>query len=257
MAQHEKEFQQIKLAADHFLPEGALIAGGALTSAFTGQQINDVDIYFKTQQDFINAVADAYDSHMWCVAATDRAITFVKRDKVVQLMHFDFFENAEAVFDAFDYTIVMAAYDIDKGEFVFHEDFFKHAAQRFLRFHSGTRYPYGSLMRVLKYQDRGYKIGRSDMLRIGLALQKVEMNSWEDLAKAIGGQYGEKANIESDKPFSIDAALDLFKDAEITVASGGKTFPDNAYELLKSVGIDAPEFEKECSPLGPKEFWEL
>lgn len=257
MAQHDKELQQIKIAAGHFMPEGAFIAGGALTSAFTGQPINDVDIYFKTQQDFINAVANAYDSRMWCVAATDRAITFIDGNSVVQLMHFDFFESAEAIFDAFDYTIVMAAYDIDKKDFVFHEDFFKHAAQRFLRFHNGTRYPYGSLMRVLKYQDRGYKIGRSDMLRIGLALQKVELNSWEDLAKAIGGQYGEKANVESDKPFSIDAALDLFKDAEITVAEGGKTFPDNAYELLKSIGVDAEEFKDEGSPLGPKQFWEL
>lgn len=248
--QHTKELEQIKIAADYFLPKGAMIAGGALTSAFTGQPINDVDIYFKSKEDFINAVANAYDNSMWCVAATDRAITFVQRDKVVQLMHFDFFETAEAVFDAFDYTIVMAAYDIDKKEFVFHEDFFKHAAQRFLRFHSGTRYPYGSLMRVLKYQDRGYKIGRSDMLRIGLALQKVELNSWDDLAKAIGGQYGEQAKIETETEFSIDAALDLYKDAEIMVPTGGKSFPDNAYELLKSVGVDAPELKDEPGPIG-------
>jgi hypothetical protein len=254
--QHKKELDQIKQAASHFMPKGALIAGGALTSAFTGMSINDVDFYFKTKEDFIEAVAQAYDERMWCVAATDRAITFVDRTSIIQLMHFDFFPTAEAVFDAFDYTVVMAAYDIDKEDFVFHEDFFKHAAQRFLRFHSGTRYPYGSLMRVIKYQDRGYKIGKSDLLRIGLACQKVEMNSWEDLAKAIGGQYGEKANIESDKPFSIDAALNLFKDAEVTVAEGGKNFPDNAYELLKSVGIDAEEYANECTPLGPKNFWD-
>lgn len=256
MTQHTKELEQIKSAAAHFLPKGAIIAGGALTSAFTGQPINDVDLYFKSKEDFIEAVAEAYESSLWCVAATDRAITFVSGDDVIQLMHFDFFEDAEAVFDAFDYTIVMAAYDIDKAEFVFHEDFFKHAAQRFLRFHSGTRYPYGSLMRVLKYQDRGYKIGRSDMLRIGLALQKVELNSWEDLAKAIGGQYGEQALIETETEFSIDAAMELFKDAEITVAQKTKTFPDNAYELLQQVGIDAEQFKTDMRPLGPKQFWE-
>jgi hypothetical protein len=255
--QHKKELELIKQAAGGFLPKGAFIAGGALTSAFTSAPINDVDFYFKSEQAFIEAVADAYDSNLWCLAATDRAITFADRDKVIQLMHFDFFESAEAVFDAFDYTVVMAAYDIDKEDFVFHEDFFKHAAQRFLRFHSGTRYPYGSLMRLLKYQDRGYKIGKSDLLRIGLACQRVELNSWDDLAKAIGGQYGEKANIEAkDTPFSIDAALDLFKDAEITVASAAEEMPNNAYDLLKKVGIDYPEWENETRPHGPKGWWD-
>jgi hypothetical protein len=254
--QHYKELQQIKQAAGHFMPEGAFIAGGALTSAFTGTSINDVDFYFKNKEAFISAVAQAYDENLWCVSATDRAVTFVDRTNVIQLMHFDFFESAEAVFDAFDYTVVMAAYDIDKQDFVFHEDFFKHAAQRFLRFHSGTRYPYGSLMRVLKYQDRGYKIGKSDLLRVGLACQKVDLNTWDDLAKAIGGQYGEKAAIETDKEFSIDAALDLFKDAEITVAAAAEEMPDNAYDLLKKVGIDYPEWENATRPEGPRSYWE-
>lgn len=257
MAQHDKELQQIKLAANHFLPKGAMIAGGALTSAFTGQPINDVDFYFKSKEDFIEAVAQAYEESLWCVAATDRAVTFVQHDRVIQLMHFDFFTDAQAVFDAFDYTIVMAAYDIDKEEFVFHEDFFKHAAQRFLRFHSGTRYPYGSLMRVLKYQDRGYKIGKSDLLRIGLAFQKVELNSWDDLAAAIGGQYGEKAKIETEKEFSIDNALDMFKDTEITAPAKAEEMPSNAYDLLVKVGIEHAEFAEETKPLGPKDYWEM
>ena len=254
--QHHKELQQIKRAAASFMPKGSFIAGGAITSAFTGQPINDVDYYFKSKEDFINAVADAYDQGFWCVAATDRAVTFVWRDNVIQLMHFDFFDTAERIFDAFDYTVVMGAYDIDKEDFVFHEDFFKHASQRFLRFHSGTRYPYGSLMRVLKYQDRGYKIGKSDLLRIGLACHRVELNSWDELATAIGGQYGEKAAIETDKEFSIDAALELFKDADITTPEKGEEMPNNAYDLLKKVGIEYPEWENETRPHGPKRWWD-
>lgn len=254
--QHHKELQQIKQAAASFMPKGAFIAGGAITSVFTGQPINDVDYYFKSKEDFINAVADAYDDNFWCVAATDRAVTFVWRDNVIQLMHFDFFDTAEKIFDAFDYTVVMGAYDIDKEDFVFHEDFFKHASQRFLRFHSGTRYPYGSLMRVLKYQDRGYKIGKSDLLRIGLACQRVELNSWDDLAAAIGGQYGEKAAIETDKEFSIDNALELFKDAEITTPKKAEEMPNNTYDLLKKVGIECPEWENETRPHGPKGWWD-
>lgn len=239
MTQHNKELQQIKQAAYHFFPKGAFVAGGALTSAFTGAPINDVDIYFKSQEDFINAVEQAYDEGLWCVSATDRAVTFAHGSSIIQLMHFDFFETPEAIFDAFDFTVAMAAYDIDKEEFVFHQDFLKHASQRFLRFHSGTRYPYGSLLRVLKYQQRGYSIGKGDLLRIGLSLQKVSLNSWDDLAIAVGGQYGEKALLETDAPFSMEAAVDLFKDIEFITSKPCNEMPGNAYDLLQKVGIEA------------------
>lgn len=238
--QHQKELINIKAAAAHFLPKGAFIAGGALTSAFTNQPINDVDIYFKTEADFVEAVQQAYDESMWCVSATDRAVTFAYDGKIIQLMHFDYFADANAIFDAFDYTVSMAAYDIDKAEFVFHEDFMKHAAQRYLKFHSGTRYPYGSLMRVLKYQQRGYTIGKSDLLRIGLSCTKVSLNSWDELASAIGGQYGEKALIDTETPFSIEAAIDLYKNNDdIVVQKPSEDMPGNAYDLLVKIGFTA------------------
>jgi len=237
MTQHKKELNSILVAASHFMPQGAIIAGGALTSAFTGTNINDVDMYFKTKDDFILAVEQAYDEGLWCVAATNRAVTFVQGSSVIQLMHFDFFETAEAIFDAFDFTVCMAAYDLDSKEFIFHTDFFKHASQRFLRFHNGTRYPYGSLMRVLKYQQRGYKIGKSDILRIGLACQRVEMESWDDLACAIGGQYGDIAKIETDTPFSLDAADEMFRDADFTIAEK-EVMPGNFEDLLDKIGVD-------------------
>lgn len=248
MTQHEKELQKIKQAAYHFLPKGSIIAGGAVTSVFTNQPINDVDFYFKTKQDFINAVGQAYEERLWCVAASDRAITFAHNEGIVQLMHFDFFEDANAVFDAFDFTVCMGAYDVDKEEFVFQENFFKHAAQRHLNFHSGTRYPYNSLLRVLKYQDRGYRINREDMLRIGLCLQRVEINSWEDLADAIGGQYGERAKIETDKPYSLEAALEMFNGTEFKTKSKSEEMPGNALACLEKVGVnlsDVSEDDKE------------
>lgn len=236
MIKHTKELAKIKEACAFFEPEGAFIAGGALTSAFTGTTINDVDIYFKSKEAFIAAVDMAYEERLWCVAATDRAVTFIRGNDVIQLMHFDFFQTAEDIFDAFDFTVVMAAFDMDSNEFIFHEDFFKHASQRFLRFHNGTRYPYGSLMRVLKYQQRGYTIGKSDLLRIGLSCSKVEINSWEDLANAIGGQYGDRAKIETDIPFSLEAADEMFRDTEF-VFKASEDMPSNADALLIKIGM--------------------
>lgn len=242
---HAAELRKIMEACHHFTPKGAFIAGGALTSSFTGSEIKDVDLYFKSRAAFIEGVECAYDEGMWCLAATDRAVTFASSDKIIQLMHFDFFETAAAIFDAFDFTVCMAAYDLDAKEFSFHDDFMKHAAQRFLRFHSGTRYPFGSLLRVLKYQQRGYTLGKSDLLRIGLCCHQVPLNSWDDLASAIGGQYGEKVKVNDSQPFSIDAALELFSDGEIMVVDGQEEMPPTAEELLAKIGVvrGAPKLE--------------
>jgi hypothetical protein len=237
-SQHEKEINKILAAGSHFKPKGAFIAGGALTSAFTNQPINDVDYYFKTKEAFMDAVSEAYSEMMWCVAATDRAVTFVYHDHIIQLMLFDFFPEAKDIFNAFDYTICMAAYDLDSKELIFHNDFLKHASQRHLSFHSGTRYPYGSLMRVLKYQSRGYSIRKGDLLRIALCCNKVEINSWDDLAAAIGGQYGEKAKIDTDVPFSMEAAIKLYEESpEITVQGNTEAMPGSAGELLYKLGL--------------------
>lgn len=237
MANHPSELKKILAAGAGFMPPRAFIAGGALTSAFTGRDIKDVDLYFKDLQAFKAAIEMAYDDGLWCVSATDRAVTFVQGKSIIQLMHFDFFPTAEAVFDAFDFTVCMAAYDLDSKEFLFHESFMKHAAQRFLRFHSGTRYPFGSLLRVLKYQERGYSIGKADLLRIALCCHRTKISSWDELAAAIGGQYGEKIQLDASQPFSIEAALEVIQNTDFSVPSTPEEMPGNAEELLAKIGL--------------------
>ena len=233
---NDKELEKLRQASYYFAPANAMIAGGAITSVFTGQPINDVDMYFKSEKAFRDAVEGAYDDGLWCVAATDRAVTFAKDNIIIQMMHFEFFDNARAVFDAFDFTACMAAYDFDAQSFIFHDDFFKHASQRHLSFHSGTRYPFGTLMRVLKYQARGYAIGKGDLIRIALCCHKTELNSWDDLAKALGGQYGRRVELDAEGDFSIDAAVALIEAGDFTVPIDGPSMPGNAEALLELVG---------------------
>ena len=233
--QHQSEFSKLQQAGYYFMPKGSFVAGGALTSVFTGTAIADVDYYFKSREAFEDAIHGAYDENLWCVSASDRAVTFVRDNSILQFMHFDFFDSAQSIFDAFDFTACMAAYDIDAKAFVFHDDFFKHASQRHLSFHSGTRYPFGSLLRVLKYQARGYSIGKGDLLRIALCCHKTALNSWDDLAKAIGGQYGRRVELGANGEFSIDAAIDIINAGDFTVPDKGETMPGNAESLIEFI----------------------
>lgn len=249
--------------------DDAFVAGGAVTSVFTGAKINDVDVYFKSRLAFETGVYQAYEDGLWCVAASKRAVTFADRsNNIAQLMHFDFFPTAEAIFAAFDYTICMGALDLDAcvkshwdgiklvktGEehpesgFIFHPDFLKHNSQRFLKFNAGTRYPLASATRVLKYQQRGYTIGKGDMMKIALAVRGVKIESWDDLKDQIGGAYGDKVVLgNEDTPFTLEAAIAALTvedvESEPWAQPANDNMPGNAEALLRHIaGLNGVEF---------------
>lgn len=244
---YKSEAELLRRANPLYSDKG-FIAGGAITSVFTNTKINDIDIYYTDKASFELAVFRAYEDGLWCVASSKRSVTFSDQGLIVQLMHFDFFPRPADIFDAFDFTINMGAYDLAKKEFVLHDDFLKHNSQRFLRFHPGTRYPLASATRVLKYLQRGYTIGKSDMLKIVLASRKTQIDSWDALADQIGGAYADKVLLRTDgQEFSLDAAI-----AALTVDEEGKDtwiIPDNdnqpgdAEALLRHVtGLKGEEY---------------
>lgn len=204
-----------KLRGACFPIAGAYLAGGAITSVFTNQPINDADVYFKTEHAFQEAVASAYDNNYWCVDVSKRSVTFSDNGRIEQYMHFGFFPTADDIFKAFDFTACMGAYDYDAKELVLHPDFLKHNSQRFLRFNPGTNFPLASATRVLKYQGRGYTIGKGDILKIALACRTAKIDSWSELKDQIGGAYGYKVELAGeDQPFSIEAAIEALTVAE-------------------------------------------
>lgn len=230
---------------------GAFAAGGAVTSVFTGKDINDMDVYFKSREAFEYQVGMAYENGWWCVSATKRAVTFSDNGGApIQFMHFDFFPTAQAIFDAFDFTAVMGAFDYDTREFHFHDDFLKHNSQRFLRFNPGTRYPLASVARVLKYQGRGYTIGKGDIMKAALAVRGVRLESWDDLKDQIGGAYGEKVILENEgREFTLAAAIEALTVSEdgkeLWVANDNEAQPGDAMGLLRKISeLKGEEFDE-------------
>ncbi|PJR89986.1 hypothetical protein CN878_02625 [Ochrobactrum sp. 695/2009] len=174
----------------------------------------------------------------------------------------------------------MGAVDLDTGErskwkgaefitvgekhpvsgFVFHPDFLKHNSQRFLKFNAGTRYPLASSTRVLKYQQRGYTIGKGDMMKIALAVRGVKIDTWDDLKDQIGGAYGDKVILgNEDKPFTIEAAIDALTvddaESEPWVQPANDNMPGTAEALLAHIanlnGVEfvLPELDEDGWPL--------
>jgi len=167
-----------------------MVAGGCITSLFTRHEINDIDIYFKDNESIIKALQSLDDDGTYILSSTNKAILFKEKETLFQYIHFKAFENAKDIFDTFDFTVCMGAFDFETEEFIFHDEFFKDNSQRMLRFNPDTAFPIMSALRVDKYKNKGYEISKMEFIKILLTINNLRINTLKELKEQIGGMYG-------------------------------------------------------------------
>lgn len=234
----------------------AIVAGGTLTSLFSNQDANDIDLYFRNQEDMQNFILfchgiDGFESkdHVKIVETTlkpngleeleefdpsndgfpncsaecinigrtSKSVMYTgKRDHTLQVIVLNTFESPADIFKRFDWTINMAAYDFAKDEFEFQQDFLKDLSQRRLCINVDTLYPIISLLRVAKYQVRGFKISKKDMLKLAVAITKLDISSWDEAKDQLSGMYGASVEtvFETNQEFSTDNLYGLMEKVE-------------------------------------------
>jgi hypothetical protein len=207
---------------DPFGLTGCYIAGGAILSIATKTDINDYDIYPKSAKGFEDVIHTLHDSNCFVVNISDRAITYksndVKNDKeeraIIQVMTYDYFDTPEKIYENFDFSVCMGAFDCDTKSYNFHPDFYPDIATKTLRFNHKTRYPLNSLLRVHKYAKKGFFISKPESTKLALTIAKTGMpNSWEELEAQIGGSYGREIELQrKDMEFSFENAIELLSD---------------------------------------------
>lgn len=206
----------LALLEDH----NAMIVGGALTSILTRKEVNDVDVYFKTKEDFIacclsviNTGSDLLDDfELRYLGNSDKSITFSQkyREANVQFIYQSFYPELSDVFKDFDFTINMIGYDVKHKVVREHENAMQHLSQRILVTNGGTKFPLVSVLRLDKYKQRGYDVSKKEVLKLLLAVNNLNLNSYDDVTKHIGGLYGlavEKI-FDKTKPFSLEECIE-------------------------------------------------
>ncbi len=252
---YKQEIKQLKNA----IPEDVLailahekcfIAGGALTSIFTGTQINDIDIYFRSR-DSLDRVMQVFcnikdkeltvkrpvvgdnqfkvDDNIQPVTITKKSVVFSQGNGYwnptkgsytpqasLQFISFQYFDTPEDIFNTFDFSINMCAYDCASGELTLHDNFLKHLARRSLVVNTNTAYPLISLLRCDKYKERGYNISTKEQMGLMFAVANMKIDSWEDAKDHIGGMYGFDVEdlFNEDEEFSLDKVIDQLKSIE-------------------------------------------
>lgn len=189
----------------------AIIAGGTITSLFNNKEINDIDLYFRSDEQACSFLEDHWGA-AWVSTHTKKATLFVENGLKIQMIHFKFFDRPEDIFNTFDYTVCMGAFDFKTEEFILHDDFLKHNSQRILKFNSNTAFPIVSLLRVQKYTARGYTISKPEFIRVVLTCMNLNINTYDELKEQLGGMYGVNYDKlfegENDEDFDLTSAIE-------------------------------------------------
>jgi len=181
--------------------EGTIIAGGFIRAFYAGEQPADLDLYFRSEDDYTDAL-DILDSNdEWKeVFHTDRAVSYKRNNKKLQAISF-YYGNPEDVIKGFDFTVCAAALTLEFpeptdednsvepiGKVLIHKDFFEHLAGRILIYTGGSPLPLSSLKRAFKYIKRGYNICDENIIAIASAIyDRVEFDDPDALTMHIAG----------------------------------------------------------------------
>ena len=171
------------------------IGGGYLRSIASGEPVNDVDV-------FVQSVADAeLLAYKICIKKedvykTDNAYT-VKGKVPVQIIHRWVFEIPEAVSNSFDFTVCCAVVFFNGTTFDSYCDdrFYVDLASKRLVYRSPIRNEDagGSMLRVLKYYQKGYRIPLDSLGAViarlihKLDIEIVPLSDEKGVAKIITG----------------------------------------------------------------------
>lgn len=133
------------------------IGGGYLRSVIANEKVNDIDVFITTKD------------LTWCSRwfgtdefVSENAITVKDIHPNVQVITRWLYETPEQVVESFDFTICCAAIWYNGTEWVgiCDDDFYIDLAAKRLRYRNPVRNEDagGSMLRVLKYYQRGYRI---------------------------------------------------------------------------------------------------
>lgn len=272
----------------------AMIAGGAITSIFTKQPINDVDVYFRSyehlkrflsivyQTDFDLNVSledlneedknfqyfefiNPYDLRV--CGHTDKSIlvqpmTHKQKDGStinIQLIHFGFCKSPEEIFKSFDFNINMGCFDFKSFDFVLDPSFLIGLAQRQLVVNIKTNFPLISALRIEKYKERGYSISKKEYFKLLLAITQLKLKSWKDVKKHISGFYGTTYDklFDTTKDFSIEEVCEQLNNIEAVNSQLKLETPD--YESEGSLKVLRKKLEQMHNPLYVPQlvFWKF
>lgn len=234
------------------------IGGGYIRSIVAGEPINDIDIFTTDRATALQLCTDLADKYK--VVATDNAYT-IKDDYItIQIIHRWCFADAKDIIASFDFTIACAVlyYDSKAWQGTCHNDYYADVAAKRLVYCNPLRNeaPGGSMLRVLKYYQRGYRIPLDSLGAVMARMvdridyDKIKANDGMTVAKVLTGMLVEvdpAANPDANAYVTLQGVEDAPPDGHGSPVNPPKLKTDgyaqggaNTPPKLEQITINAP-----------------
>ncbi len=195
------------------------VGGGYLRCTVSGEKVNDVDVFVKSIKD-AELLAFKLCQDKKDIVKTENAFT-VKGKLPIQIIHRWVFEKPEDVSNSFDFSCCCAVISFDKEWKSFCDDrFYIDIASKRLIYRSPVRNEDagGSMLRVLKYYQKGYRIPLDSLGAVISRLvkavdpNKVDMSNEQAVAKVLTGLLRE-----------VDPSIDPLHNAHLPSSANDTT----------------------------------
>lgn len=177
------------------------VAGGFIRAVVTQERVNDIDINVQSKEDAeILAFKLAESKHN--IIETDNAFTIKsKKHLPIQIIHRWVFHKPEDVVNSFDFSVCCAVIFFKDGKYdSFCTDYFyQDLAAKRLRYMRPVRNEDagGSMLRVLKYYQKGYRISLDSLgyvmarMVAKIDFSKVDADNENDIGFILSGMLRE------------------------------------------------------------------
>lgn len=183
-----------------------IVAGGYIRSCIANEHINDVDVFMPSLLEAEGLAMELCDGDQKRVHKTENALTLRGFSIPIQIIHRWTFTNPSDCIKSFDFTIARSAFwntgDVGKegepghrkGEWLSECDasFYPDLAGKRLRYTEPVRIEEagGSMLRVLKFYQRGYRIPL-DSLGAVIARLMSGVENWDEW-RLVDGKIDER-----------------------------------------------------------------
>lgn len=171
----------LELMKEH--QEGLVVAGGYIRSVIANEEINDIDVFVSSEAKAKEYVMKLMESYPSSTRYDSKNACSIKKDgSFVQFIHRWVYSTPQEVVDSFDFTIAKAAiwFKDGKVQSTCHPNFYSDLAAKRLVYTSPIRNEDagGSMLRVLKFYQRGYRI---PLYSLGAVIARLNTGIKHDL----------------------------------------------------------------------------
>ena len=150
-------------------PNKLVVAGGFIRSCIANEEVNDIDVFSPSAADaqLCVSILKLAGPDVLKIVKTENALTVCTKPYPIQFVHKWTFAKPEDVMPSFDFTVAKAAIWFDGTNWISTCDdrFYPDLAAKRLVYCSPIRNEAagGSMLRVLKFYQRGYRIPLDSM----------------------------------------------------------------------------------------------